>query len=395
MRWIIQGVLLFLLAAHGYADAADAISIPSLDNKLTLSAWWFPVETTQPRPAVITLHGCSGTLDDKGNLNGGPQREASYFNAEKMHLLVLDSFTPRGLKSICETPEARRTVHDEDRRADVFAAIQWLAKQPGVDATRIAIVGRSHGGSAVLSTLDRTDRFVQAQPIQPRAGVALYPGCLRQARMWNYELSAPLLLMIGEADDWTPATYCVELRGKVMRAQKDAVFDLHLFPDAHHAFDGMAPVHTMTNIGNTRSGTATVGANPPARNASRRLMFDFLAAQFGEPLRLSHEERFDRHRYAVPPATGFARIDDVAAVPIGEQGHARYEHYLAQPAPKAFVITEKGGWYQWSGDPEAMRISLASCKKRCWLYAVDDSVVWDADPARRTGLDQLKHLHAP
>jgi len=214
-----------------------------------------------------------------------------------MHLLVLDSFTPRGMKSICEIPPARRTIHEEDRRDDVFAAIQWLARQPGVDKNRIAIVGRSHGAQTVLSVLDDS---VRPQAAQIKAAIALYPGCTKFTRMPNYSPGAPLLLMAGANDNWTPAKNCVELHEKVMRSQKNAVFELRVFPDSYHSFDSMEPVHTKTNVGGTKSGSATVGGNPAAREESHRLMFDFLSKQFGEPLLMTHEERLKGHPLAIP-----------------------------------------------------------------------------------------------
>ncbi len=40
-------------------------------------------------------------------------REAGYFSVEKMHLLMLDSFTPRGQKSIAEIPSSQRCIYIE------------------------------------------------------------------------------------------------------------------------------------------------------------------------------------------------------------------------------------------------------------------------------------------
>lgn len=375
------------------AAAVEQVTIPSADAKLRLVGYWFKADASDPRPAVISLHGCNGAVDAKGNLNPVWKRDAGFFNAEKMHLLVLDSFTPRGEASICETPPSRRGVDEQDRRDDVFAALQWLADQPGVDRSRLAVVGRSHGGSTVLSVMDRTDKLVQRQAVQPRAAVALYPGCARWARMWNYDVSAPLLILSGELDDWTPAADCRTLRDSVVRSRKEAPIELVIYPGSYHGFDSTAPVAVRTNVGSTRSGTATVGGNPQARENSHARLFGFLAEQMGLPLVLSHDERLHGHHYRVPPASGFARIDDVSAVPLDEKGRARYEHYLTLEKPKAFAITEKGGWYFSANDTQAMKTSLEYCARanvRCWLFAVDDKVVWDTDAAARLDLAKLQ-----
>ena len=96
----------------------------------------------------------------------------------------------------------------------------------------------------------------------------------------------------------------------------------------------------------------------------------------------------------LPPATGFASLTDADAVPLSEAGKDRYRHFLTLPTPRAFVVMEDGHWYMTWKDPEAMSKALNYCArvgKRCWLYAADDHVVWDADVAKRIGTSaQLK-----
>ena len=378
------------LGLAGAAHAVDVVDIPSADGKLRIPAHWFAAQAAGARPAVIALHGCNGLADDKGQLNPIWRRYAGYFNAEGMHFLVPDSFGPRGHRSICEIPNSQRSIDEEMRRDDVFAAMKWLAAQPGVDASRIVVAGWSHGAQTVLSVMDATDKTVQAQPVKPRAAVAFYPGCIKFERMFNYELSAPLLLMIGELDDWTPAAPCVAL-GRRLGKPGQPAFEMMVYPGSYHAFDGISPVTVRDNVGNTRTGKATVGGNQQAREQSHARMFDFLSARLEQPLVLPHQQRMHGHHFAVPVATGFADIQDAAAVPVKEAGKARYNHYLGLPPPKAFAVTDSGNWYFSQGDGRAMQLALEACKaQRCWLYAVDDRVVWNADPAVRTGLPALK-----
>ena len=92
------------------------------------------------------------------------------------------------------------------------------------------------------------------------------------------------------------------------------------------------------------------------------------------------------HRWQVPPTTHFARIDDIDAVPVRQEGKDRFRHYLTLPSPKAFAVTSKGGWWLAWNNAEAMAVALEKCASggaTCWLYAVDDQVVYDAEPARR------------
>lgn len=92
------------------------------------------------------------------------------------------------------------------------------------------------------------------------------------------------------------------------------------------------------------------------------------------------------HARVVPPASGFASANDASAVPIRAEGQAGYQRYLGLPSPKAFVVYEDGGWHFYGKDAEAMTKALDYCSrqgKTCWLYAVDDRVVWTVDPATR------------
>jgi hypothetical protein len=102
------------------------------------------------------------------------------------------------------------------------------------------------------------------------------------------------------------------------------------------------------------------------------------------------------HNRVVPPASDFAAIDNVDAVPVREAGKDRYRHFLSVMAPKAFVVTENGGWRMFFKNPDAMAMALDHCEQMkigCWLYAVDDKVVWNPDPAKRISrVDQLSKV---
>jgi hypothetical protein len=99
------------------------------------------------------------------------------------------------------------------------------------------------------------------------------------------------------------------------------------------------------------------------------------------------------HSRVAPAASGFAAIDDVDKVPVREAGKDRYRTFLAAASPKAFVVGEDGSFAMSVKDPDAMALALDDCAARkvgCWLYAVDDRVVFNADPQKR--ISQLGQL---
>lgn len=275
LHWLWAVLLLFpLLAGAEQRPTGERVEVP---GTVPLAGYWFAAAVPGPRPAVLALHGCSGPYDTRGQLTAHLRRYAADLNAAQMHVLVLDSFGPRGLRSICEITQSKRPVREADRRADVQAALRWLATRPEVDATRLVLLGWSHGAQTVLSALDASDMAVQTQTLQPRAAVAFYPGCTGPLKNINYRLQLPLLLMAGERDDWTAAAPCVRLHER-LRGQGPR-FELEVYPESYHGFDSLSPVKVRENVGSTRSGKATVGGNPAAQVASRERMFRFLTEQ--------------------------------------------------------------------------------------------------------------------
>lgn len=274
-RWLCVTVLLLApwlaVTAREPALTAERVEIV---GPVRLPGHWFVAATPGPRPAVLALHGCNGAYDSKGGLNELQRRYAALFHGLQMHVLVLDSFSPRGERSICEYPATRRPVTLQDRRDDVAAALTWLAARPDVDATRLVLLGWSNGAQTVLAALDASDPAVQARTVHPRAAVAFYPGCTQPLRKADYRLQSPLIMLLGELDDWTPAKPCKELHRRL--TGQPPLFELESYPDSYHAFDSMNTLRVRGNVGSTRSGTATVGANPAARDASRERMLRFL-----------------------------------------------------------------------------------------------------------------------
>jgi dienelactone hydrolase len=112
---------------------------------------------------------------------------------------------------------------------DAYAALRYLAQQEFFDPARIAVRGQSMGGIAMLYALD-LDLAAQYFAERFRAAVAYYPGCTTLPRF-----TAPVLILIGEADDWTSAERC---RDMVLHARPDsAPIVMTVYPGAHHAFD--------------------------------------------------------------------------------------------------------------------------------------------------------------
>src|SRR6185436_15946060 len=113
----------------------------------------------------------------RGELNARERGLADLLRARGFHVLLPDSFTPRGLRELCTTPLAQRTLRAAGRRADIQDALDWLAARPDVDRTRIVVIGWSHGGSAVLAACNRCRR-ARRLPFIPVAALMRAPKAL-------------------------------------------------------------------------------------------------------------------------------------------------------------------------------------------------------------------------
>lgn len=287
MRRIVSiAALLLAFAARAQVPHAgsERVAFDSLDMQdgkpVSLFGWWIRSGQEGKRPAIVVLHGCGGLYSSRPGEQKFTARHAAMadlLHGAGYHVLFPDSFTPRGKRAICTEKLGVRDLNSANRRRDVLGALDWLAKQPGVDASRIALLGWSHGGSTVLSSINTELREVSRQGVPTRAAVAFYPGCSAYNRI-AYRNDTPLLVLMGEKDDWTPPQPCIELAQRM--ESLGAPFTLRLYADSYHDFDAPGlPVRVRRDVPNgVHPGKGvTTGGNPQAREAAYREMLEFLA----------------------------------------------------------------------------------------------------------------------
>jgi dienelactone hydrolase len=250
LRWLAAGgglVLLLLAAGRIDAQPADndgsfkAVTIPLIAEgkpearDTTVTGYLFSPAGAGPFPAVVLIHGCSGYGWTTRGQPGWALFEtyARRYVAHGYVALVLDSFAPRGIYNACGQP---RLVSPRRRAWDALSAARWLGGLGTVDRQRLVLQGDSHGGWTVLVALQAGLWHV---PEHFAAGIAFYPYCYDVAGF-----SAPLLVLIGESDDWTPAWRCRQMVDDLRRAGAGNEVELHVFPGAYHAFDFPLPAHT-------------------------------------------------------------------------------------------------------------------------------------------------------
>ena len=242
--------LLLLAALLAPAAArAEPVAIPAGDITLR-GELHRPAPGLPPATGVVALHGCGGPYAARD------RQWAATLTAAGHAVLFPDSFGSRGLGSQCAV-RARPAGLAAARRRDALAAAAWLAAQPGIPPGGVVLMGWSNGAGTVL----RTGRAAPDLPPGLLRGlVAFYPGCQAALADPGWRPAAPLLLLIGTADDWTPFAPCQALAARTG-------FALQAYAGAYHDFDAPGGVRIRQGMAFSQNadGTVHAGGDPVAR----------------------------------------------------------------------------------------------------------------------------------
>ncbi|HTV89713.1 MAG TPA: dienelactone hydrolase family protein [Stellaceae bacterium] len=282
LRWL--AAVTALLVCGGMAHAQERVQFRSLDAAATrLDGYLFRAPGTGQHPALVFLHGCGGMFNrSTGQISALQQDWATALNRDGYSVLMVDSFTPRGIASTCAPSIYNRTVV-EARPMDAYGALYYLQRQPFIRGDRIGLIGWSAGGGTVLMTIPRqsTGRPAALPRGDFRAAVAFYPArCSAQQQPANWTSDIPLLVLVGAADVWTPAAPCEAfIAGAVARGSH---IELHVYPDAYHEFDAPdLPVHELPRFRTSAGVVPIVGTNTTARADALAQVPAFLARYLG------------------------------------------------------------------------------------------------------------------
>ena len=220
--------LLLSVWPSGAWAAGEAVSFVSPGKNETIAitgTLYRPAPIDRPASAIVLLHGCSGVT----SLH---HVWANRFRDWGHAALVVDSLGPRGVDEVCSAPGR---VATRKRIADAYGALAFLKSQPGIDPERIALAGWSHGGWTLLHAI-RADSTQVMDMIGQfggfRAAVAFYPFC-----DVTDVFETPLLILIGGADDWTPASLCQGTAIAARQMHSPAPVTVKVYPGAVHGYD--------------------------------------------------------------------------------------------------------------------------------------------------------------
>ena len=293
----LTGLLVTIgIARSSIALAAEhSLSFASSTSKKPIPAKLLKPDGNGPFPGVVILHDCSG-LGSRSS--SSPMRWAQDLVSQGYVVVLPDSFTPRGFPNrVCTLPRSVSHVANVYARVgDAYGALAALRRLPYVDGRCVALMGSSHRGittlAAMVAPTPRDNEMAAAKRDGFTSAVALYPNCVLHYGDWStrqqadrrgpvvahsgvYRPTAPLLILIGAKDDWTPAEPCREL----VETERAAGYplDIPIYPGAYHEFDSDEPVryndkrpndNALSGHGATTGGDAAAWADARAKVAA-------------------------------------------------------------------------------------------------------------------------------
>jgi dienelactone hydrolase len=264
MRYLIVAAAGLSLSIIQPVQAADAPSVSAARiealaiQTLTITDEQFLKGDAYGRPTTIagTLRIAKGTgrlplvvfAHGSGGINPNVDVWGRQFEDMGISTFTLDSFSGRGIAS---------TVVDQSQLGrlnmiiDIYRSLAALAAHPRVDASRIAVMGFSRGGQAVLySSMKRFQKLWHAGGIEPAAYVALYPVCITNYIDDTQVSDHPIRIFHGVSDDYVKIGPCRDYVARLRGTAKD--IKMTEYADTWHAFDYPLVPPTPTVVQNAQ-----------------------------------------------------------------------------------------------------------------------------------------------
>jgi dienelactone hydrolase len=184
--------------------------------------------------AIVFVHGSGGWRKKH-------ERWLKLFNNMGLATFRLDGFKPRKVSS---TVGSQIDVTSAMLTADAYSALNLLSTHPKIDKKRIGIMGCSKGGAvAMVSAWEPVRKAMTRRDLKFALHIAMYPFCYGFERIQM--TGAPLLTLIGEKDDWTPAEPCIDCTEALKGAGYDA--NIIIYPNTYHSFDSNTDITYLYN----------------------------------------------------------------------------------------------------------------------------------------------------
>ena len=200
----------------------------------------FIPEGEGPFGCVIALHGSMGWASHhQDHVNG--------WLKAGLAVCKVNSFTSRSIDS---TVDDQLSVTHSMMLVDAFRTRSVLEQDPRIG--KIGITGWSLGGTVALYSAWSPIIEILGAPFD--AHLPFYPAAHIRPDIQNWS-DSPILILHGDADDWTPLHLVEDLMPQLPNA------NLHAYLGAHHSFDSEKEFTLLPKAVRLRKRTARIDKN--------------------------------------------------------------------------------------------------------------------------------------
>ncbi|MDC3174700.1 hypothetical protein OA868_02885 [Candidatus Pelagibacter sp.] len=170
-------------------------------------------------PVVVTVHGSGGPSSFTSPAQSWRNDFRNQLLKNNIGIFEIDSFTGRGVKS---TGSDQGKVSVNAGELDALVAYKILDKHPRVDAKKLGITGLSRGGMASNMAVEKKySDVILGEENYYKASLPMAPYCFNVAFDKPTPTPAKILFLLGGADDYTLAKFCVAYAEKMKKAGGD------------------------------------------------------------------------------------------------------------------------------------------------------------------------------
>lgn len=173
-------------------------------------------------PVIIAVAGSNGWSDHH-------YEYLSMYRSHGIATFELCSFQSRGVSSTVGTQFEVTTAM---MVLDSYQAYELLLENPNIKSDKIGITGWSLGGGVSLFSAWKPLNDAINEKVNFAVHLPIYPPCIVVPEMADFG-HAPIHILIGQLDNWTPADACLDFVNKVYARN----INITVYPDAHHSFD--------------------------------------------------------------------------------------------------------------------------------------------------------------
>lgn len=194
-----------------------------------------PKSGVAPYPAVVIAHGSGGITESL-------EPWTRYFLERGFVVAIPDSYRGRISGNVLE---GQSRLHAYLHVVDVVALSAQLKADPRIAPHKVVVIGFSRGGMAALnSAFSPFYRPITGQTEPFAAHIAFYPACNYPYLTERFS-KAPVLVLMGSKDDYTPSGFCVSALTKNKSAGLDVRWEI--FQGGYHGLDTPVPATYIRN----------------------------------------------------------------------------------------------------------------------------------------------------